>query len=260
MGNGMIDIELWRLIAAYVFIVFLIIIVKWRGIAREKLIYIATLRMTVQLVMAGYILTIILKYPHPLLTIVIVILMEVFAIRTIYKQMGEPFSNELKKMIAYAMASGTLASILYFNFIVIHFSPWYDPRYFIPIAGMIIGNSMTAVTLAVKTLWNDLHHQRDQIEGALMLGATPKQAVKRYVDHAFDSAILPTINNMLGMGIVFLPGMMTGQILSGISPVLAIEYQIAILLGIAGSVSLTVLFLLLFGYRVFFTKDARLRE
>lgn len=65
-----------------------------------------------------------------------------------------------------------------------------------------------------------------------MLGATPAKASKTYVDKAFDSAVLPTLNNMLGMGIIFLPGMMTGQMLSGISPLVAIEYQIAILLGI----------------------------
>jgi putative ABC transport system permease protein len=78
------------------------------------------------------------------------------------------------------------------------------------------------------------------------------------VDSAFDSAILPTINSMVGMGIVFLPGMMTGQILSGISPVTAIEYQIAIMLGILGSVAFTVILFLQLGYKTFFNKKAQL--
>lgn len=78
------------------------------------------------------------------------------------------------------------------------------------------------------------------------------------INNAFDSAILPTINNMVGMGIVFLPGMMTGVILSGASPLSAIKYQIAIMLGITGSVSISVIMFLYFGYKTFFNKSAQL--
>ncbi|MGD6964835.1 ABC transporter permease [Rossellomorea vietnamensis] len=260
MNEGLIDIELTRLIAAYIFVLVLILIVKVRKISREKQIAIATMRMTIQLILAGYILTYIFDNPHPLLTIMIIMIMEIFAIRNVFKQVREKLSKQMKSIITVSMLSGSLASLLYFNLIVIHFSPWYDPRYFIPIAGMIIGNSMTGITLGVKTLIQGFSASRARIEGALMLGAEPREAAKPYVDNAFDSAVLPTINNMLGMGIVFLPGMMTGQILSGISPLLAIEYQIAILLGILGSVSLTVIIFLLLGYRTFFTKDSRLND
>ena len=93
-----------------------------------------------------------------------------------------------------------------------------------------------------------------------MLGATPKMAAKQIVDNAFDSAILPTINSMVGMGIVFLPGMMTGQILSGTSPVTAINYQIAIMLGVLGSVSLTVILFVQLGYKTFFNDQDQLHS
>ncbi len=101
------------------------------------------------------------------------------------------------------MIVGTLFSFLYFDFIVVQFSPWYDPRYFIPIAGMLIGNSMTGITLGVSALLEGFRSRKKEIEAALMLGATPSKASKRMVNNAFDSAILPTINNMVGMGIVF---------------------------------------------------------
>mgnify|MGYP005831375219 CR=1 FL=1 len=260
MNEGIIDIELARLIAAYIFVLVLLFIVKIRKISREKQIAIATLRMTIQLIVAGYILTYIFENPHPLLTVLIILIMEVFAIRNVFKQVKATLSDQMKRIITISMLSGSLASLVYFNLVVINFSPWYEPRYFIPIAGMIIGNSMTGITLGVKTLLQGFSSEKAKIEGALMLGADPQTAAKPYVDHAFDSAVLPTINNMLGMGIVFLPGMMTGQILSGVSPLLAIEYQIAILLGILGSVSLTVILFILLGYRTFFTKDSRLRE
>ncbi|MCA1062161.1 iron export ABC transporter permease subunit FetB [Rossellomorea sp. AcN35-11] len=258
MEKGIIDINLWRFIAAYAFVVLLLFIVKWRGISREKQIILASFRMTIQLIFAGYILTYIFDNPSPWLTVSIILIMEAFAIRNIFKQVKYEMDRKLKVIAALALLIGTLISLFYFNMVVIHFSPWYDPRYFIPIAGMIVGNSMTGITLGINTLLGGLKDQREKVEGALMLGATPKAASKSYVDNAFDSAILPTLNNMLGMGIIFLPGMMTGQILSGISPLVAIEYQIAILLGIVGSVALTVIIFILLGYKQLFTKDSQL--
>jgi putative ABC transport system permease protein len=258
LEKGIIDIELWRFIAAYAFVLLLLFIVKWRGISREKQIIFASFRMTIQLIIAGYILTYIFDHPSPWLTLSIIVVMEVFAIRNIFKQVKYEMDRKLKGIAAISLCAGTLISLFYFNMVVIHFSPWYEPRYFIPIAGMIVGNAMTGITLGINTLLGGLIEQREKVEGALMLGATPKAASKTYLDNAFDSAILPTLNNMLGMGIIFLPGMMTGQILSGVSPLVAIEYQIAILLGIVGSVALTVVLFILLAYKRLFTKDAQL--
>lgn len=157
------------------------------------------------------------------------------------------------------MVAGSLVTLFYFNVVVIHFQPWYEPHYLIPIAGMIIGTSMTGITLGVKNLVDGMQKQKHLIEGALMLGATSEAATKSVVNAAFDSAILPTINNMVGKGIVFLPGMMTGQILAGIDPIIAIEYQIAILLGITGSVALTVMIFTTLGYKTFFNNKKQFK-
>lgn len=108
----------------------------------------------------------------------------------------------------------------------------------------MIGNAMTGITLGVNAFIDGVVHQRDVIEEALLLGATPKVAIHPQVSRAFETAILPNINSLFGMGIVFLPGMMTGQILSGSAPLTAISYQIAIMLGVVGALSLSnVLFL-----------------
>jgi putative ABC transport system permease protein len=258
MKGGIVDIELWRLIAAYIFVVFLIVFVKIRKISREKQIILASFRMTLQLVLAGFVLILIFKHPNPFVTILFIIGMEIFAVTNIFKQLDVFLRKESKLMVAFAMVGGSLLTLVYFNFVVIHFSPWYEPRYFISIAGMIVGNSMTALTLGLINFLDGLRNQREIVEGSLLLGATPKDAVKPFMDRAFDSAILPTLNNMLGMGIVFLPGMMSGQILSGISPLVAIEYQIAILLGILGSTTLTVMIFIVGGYQSFFSKDAQI--
>ncbi|SDH83908.1 putative ABC transport system permease protein [Alteribacillus persepolensis] len=258
MNDNIIDLTLWQLLSAYIFIIILLIIVKLRKIPRDKEILIATLRMTFQLLIVGYILMYLFDNPHPLLTTAVVVIMVTFAIWNIFKRVHGKLNRKMKQVIAVSMAAGTLSSLIYFNFVVIQFSPWYEPRYFIPIAGMIIGNSMTGITLGVQTLVEGMNDQKSRVEGALMLGATPKEATRKMVNQAFDSAILPTINSMVGTGIVFLPGMMTGQILAGVNPVTAIEYQIAILLGITGAVALTVIIFVQNGYKVFFNNNKQI--
>lgn len=253
-----IKLQLWQLTAAYLFILLLMAIVRMKGIPREKEIVIATFRMTIQLVLTGYILVYLFENAHPLLTLAAISIMLIFAISNIMKRVKVPLPRQLKTVIALSMSVGTLVSLFYFLLVVIALSPWYEPRYFIPIAGMIIGNSMTGITLGVTRLVEGMHNQKHLVEGALMLGATPKMAAKPIVDGAFDSAIIPTINSMVGMGIVFLPGMMTGQILSGVSPLTAIEYQIAIMLGIVGSVALTVILFVELGYQTFFNTEQQL--
>ncbi len=256
--DQIIELQFWQMAAAYLFILILMAIVRGKGIPREKEIVIATARMTLQLILTGYVLVWLFENRHPLLTILAVAVMLAFAIANITKRVKTQLSPALKKIIALSMGAGTLASLFYFILVVIHLSPWYEPRYFVPIAGMIIGNSMTGISLGVSRLTEGMRTQKQLVEAALMLGATPKMASKAIVDNAFDSAIIPTINSMVGMGIVFLPGMMTGQILSGVSPLHAIQYQIAIMLGIVGSVALTVILFVELGYKTYFNTAKQL--
>lgn len=253
-----INLPIWQVAAAYLFVLVLLGIIKIKGIPREKEITLATVRMTLQLVLTGYLLVFLFENRHPLLSVLAVLLMLAFAVDNIIKRVKIKVSRQLKKVIALSMTAGTLSCLLFFVLVVINLSPWYEPRYFIPIAGMLIGNSMTGISLGVSRLAEGMHTQKALVETALMLGATPGAAAKTIVNSSFDAAILPTINSMVGMGIVFLPGMMTGQILAGASPVTAIQYQIAIMLGITGSVSLTVFLLVQLGFQTFFNQDQQL--
>lgn len=257
MGD-VINLQLGQMISAYVFIVILLYIVKVRGIGREKEILVSTVRMTLQLILIGYILIYLFENVSVIYTIVAIIVMEIFAVHNIYGRVKAELTKDLKQIIALSMLFGTLSSLVYFLLVVININPWFDPRYFIPIAGMLIGNSMTGISLGVTRLVRGTHEQKHLVESALMLGATPKAATRDIVNGAFDSAILPTINSMVGMGIVFLPGMMTGQILAGLSPILSIKYQIAVMLGILGSVTLTVIIFVQLGYKTFFNQEHQL--
>ena len=166
------------------------------------------------------------------------------------------FINDL--LINKGEITCTTISIFYFLLIVINLQPWFKPQYFIPLSGMLIGNSMTGIALGVEGLINGIKDNKQMIENALMLGAHPIHASREISNRAFYNAILPTLNSMLGMGIVFLPGMMTGQILAGTAPLTAIRYQIAIMMGILGSVTLTVFLMVNLGTKSFFNDRAQI--
>ena len=256
--EDILNIDILRLVAAYIFILVLLFIVKRQQIGHEGQIILASVRMTIQLILVGYVLTYIFEQPNVLLILGVLALMEGFAIQNIYGRVGADLSTNFKKIIAFAMIIGTGISITYFILIVVNLKPWYLPQYMIPLSGMLIGNSMTGISLGAEGLVNGISDNKEQVENALMLGATPDQATKKIVNRAFYNAILPTINSMMGMGIIFLPGMMTGQILAGATPLTAIKYQIAIMLGILGSVTLTVYIMVKWGSKTFFNERSQI--
>ena len=237
-NNSIMDLSIFQLSIAYIFVIIMLIIFKYRGIRREKQILIASTRMTLQLTIMGYILMFVFNNPSWWLTSLMIIVMISFAIYNSIKRVKIKMSQELKAIIAFSLACGALLTAVFFILVVLKVRPWFNPQYFIPISGMIVGNSMTGIALGANKLCSDFEDKRVEIENSLMLGASPIAATREIVNNAFDNAILPTMNNMLTMGIVSLPGMMTGQILSGTFPLTAIKYQIGILLAILGSTSL----------------------
>lgn len=256
--SGAMEISLLRLGGGYLLVLLVLALAARMKIGRTGEILVATVRMTVQLVAVGYLLEFIFARPAWWITLLVLAVMETFAIRNVFARVKFPASPELKRVIVFSMLAGTLVVVFAFLGVIVGIRPWWEPRYFIPIAGMLVGNSMTGISLGFERLASGIRDNAPRIEGALMLGATPRAAAHRYARDAFAAAILPTINAMLGMGIVFLPGMMTGQILSGSSPVLAIRYQIAIMLGILAAVTITVFLMTELGYRTFFSRDKRL--
>ena len=149
--------------------------------------------------------------------------------------------------------AGTLG-VLFFVQIVVG-TNFFIPQYTIPLSGMIFGNAMTGLTLALRTFSQDLKAQRNRIESLLYVGVSPQKILLPFVNNALETALLPTLNSMMGMGIISLPGMMTGQILSGTLPMTAILYQIAIMIAILTVVCLSVFSALYFGYHTLYNKQ-----
>lgn len=259
MNNSIMNLSVLQLAIAYIFILLLLIIFKTRGIKREKQILIASVRMTVQLTIMGYVLMFVFDNASWWLTGIMIAIMIAFAIYNAIKRVKNTMSKELQQVMAASMILGALSTAAFFIIVVLEVRPWFNPQYFIPISGMIVGNCMTGIALGANKLCSDMDQKRVMVENSLMLGATPADATREIVNDSFDSAILPTMNNMLTMGIVSLPGMMTGQILSGTFPLTAIKYQIGIMLAILGATALTTILFVMLGYKTFFTKDNRLR-
>lgn len=123
---------------------------------------------------------------------------------------------------------------------------------------MIVGNSMNSTTIAVERFFSEVQQNRSYIEELLSLGATPKEAVIELKQKAFRSSLAPQLASVSAMGIVSLPGMMTGQILSGINPIEAVKYQMIILVAINTAICLSVYILLYFEQKKFFNAFAQL--
>ena len=258
MERDIINIQIFQLVFAYIFVLVLLFIVKQKEIGHKGEILLASVRMTIQLVAVGFVLEYVFANQNPFYSLLILLVMEAFAIYNIYGRVNAQISKKLKAIIAGSMFLGTSISIFFFVLAVVGLDPWFRADYFIPLSGMLIGNSMTGISLGVNHLINGFRDNKDLIENYLMLGAEPETAVKEISNRAFYNAVLPTINSMMGMGIVFLPGMMTGQILSGEALLSAIRYQIAIMMGILGSVTLTVYLMVKWGMNSFFNDRAQI--
>jgi len=259
MTASIIDLSLWDLVTVYSLLLMSIGLAHLLKAGQSKDLFWSGLRMFVQLLVVGYVLHLIFALETPLPVLLILIVMIGFAVQTIGARVKTKMPH-FYRVVGTAILSGCGGMTFFFCSLVIGLEPWYDPRYLIPLAGMIIGNSMTGASLAVERLAAEFRERRDEIETGLCLGGSIQAVSETAVSSAFRAALIPSVNAMAAMGLVFLPGMMTGQILSGTEPLIAVKYQIAIMCVITGSVSLTTFFILKLGYRAYFTPYQSLRE
>ena len=203
------------------------------GIHRRMLI--AALRTVVQLSLMGLVLTALFSAVSPLWTAVAALVMVVFAGREIAVRQERPLAGLWSYGIGTScMMTGSLMVTVFALTTALRPNPWYDPKYAIPLLGMILGNAMTGIALGIQGMTTGLVAQRAAVEAQLMLGANRRTAMGPVISLALRNALMPIINSMSVAGIVSLPGMMTGQILGGVAPADAVKYQILIMFLIAG--------------------------
>ncbi len=251
--NNTVEISIINFAVMYILLIVVGVIMKICKISQTKLLLLASIRMTVQLTLAGFVLMYILENPSPLFVCLYLLVMCIFAVHRILR-VNKGLNKRFKLTISASVTMSAVVVIVFFIGIVVNVNI-FNPQYTIPISGMIIGNTMTGVTLGVKTFMTKIRDSKLQIEVLVNQGAEPKNILQPMVNSALETALLPTMNSMLGMGIVSLPGMMTGQILSGESPTTAILYQIAINICIATVVCLAVFLSLKLGYKTLYNKE-----
>jgi len=195
---------------------------KWTDNSTEILY--ATLRMVVQLILIGYALVYIFKNDSWYLGFFIIVFMIIMASFIALRNVEQRNVSTYFIILFAIMVGGTINLVLIIEF-VLDLTPFYEPRYVVPIAGMIYANSMNAISLAAERLEKELKL------------LTREEANKI----AFKASLIPRINTFLAVGIVALPGMMTGQILSGVDPLVAVRYQIVIMAMVLGSSGISVI-------------------
>lgn len=245
--EGITKLSILQFSLIYLLLIIVLFIMKKSKINQTKLLFVASIRMTLQLVIVGYILQYMFKNPAPIYTVIFLMIMIAFSIHRVLKSRPN-LNKKFKLSIGASLTLSGLFVLIYFVAVVVNKSI-FNPQYTIPLAGMIIGNAMTGINIGIKTFMDSVDKDRIKINSLVNLGVDPKEILKPIANNALEVALIPTLNSMVGMGIVFLPGMMTGQILSGTLPTTAIMYQIAIMIAIATSVSMTVFFALNLGYK-----------
>ena len=257
MTPEIVDIGFWELGFGLFFILIAGIASFFHALKLERDLLIGTVRTFAQLFLMGYILKIIFDIDNMLMVLSIFMFMIFFAARTIYgrikeKQISFFFPTFLSMMISFFFVTFMVTAV------IVGVKPWWKPQYFLPLGGMVIGNSMNAIAIALERLLGDLRTKRNEIEMKLCHGADYKEASQEVVRSAMKAGMIPSINSMMAVGMVFIPGMMTGQILAGANPVAAIKYQIVVMVMIVGATTMGTLSVVLIVRKLCFSPGHQL--
>ena len=199
----------------------------------------AALRMVVQLVLVGFILRTVFALASPPVTLAVVLVMVAIAGREVAARPEQ----RLGRFGNYAVGGSAVAIATFLTAILalttaIRPQPWYDPRYAIPLAGIVLGSVLNGASLALDSMLGGVLRERTAIEAQLALGVPFYQAIRGLLRASVRRGLLPIINQMSAAGIITLPGIMTGQILAGMDPLEAAKYQILLIFLLSGGAGL----------------------
>ena len=257
--NGLIELDLVRIGLALGLMVLAIALSAWQKLGLEKSLAIATGRTVLQLLVVGYVLEIIFAINNPWAVLGILVAMLTIATIVARNRISKKIPH-LLPIVGGSVLLSTAFTLAYVTLLVLQPSPWYEPRYLIPLAGILLGNTMNAAAIAGDRFVSTLNASQLELETHLSLGATPQQATELYRKDAIKTGLIPTLNTMTVVGIVTLPGAFTGQVLGGINPLNAALYQMLIMFILAIATLITTILVIQGIDRQFFNANAQLRE
>ena len=228
------------------------------GLARPLVV--AAVRTAVQLALVGLVIKVLFALASPLWTGLMALAMVLLAGNEVRLRQSRSFTGVWSYGLgALSVSAGAGLVTVLALVAIVQPEPWHQPRYAIPLLGMILGNTMTGVSLALDSLVTAATRERVAIEARLALGADRATALRPAARAALRTGLMPIINSMSAAGIIALPGMMTGQILAGADPIEAVRYQILVMFLIAGGTGFGVFLAVVAGSRLLSDSRHRLR-
>jgi putative ABC transport system permease protein len=250
-----VDISLGEVAASLALVALAVAVSFWRRAELEQDLAVAVLRSAVQLTAIGYVIQAIFDSDSLWLVGALLVVMVGFGAFTA-RSRAKAVPGALGPLVLALSAAAviTLGLVLALGVFAA------EPRYLVPVGGMVIGNSMTAAAVALNRLADEVHGQAPLIEAILALGGTSRQASAGLVTRSLRSGMIPLIDSTKTTGIVFFPGTMVGMLVAGAEPLDAVRLQLILLWVLLGSVALAALIAVSLGYRGFFTAAHQLRE
>ncbi len=254
-----VDLSIFSLSLTFLLLVIPITLSLFFGFKLIKSLLYSVTRMAIQLVLIGIFLKYLFLWNNALLNTAWLIMMITVAVFSAIKHSSIKISKVLiPSLIAFSTA--TFIVLLYLNSVVLPLDNIFDARYLIVLGGMLLGNSLRGNIIGISTFYKNIKNDTKKYHYTLSLGASKYEALLPYFRESVQLAIKPSIASMATMGIVSLPGMMTGVILGGADPETAIKYQIMIMLAIITSTITSVVLTIILTMRVCFNKYGVLQQ
>jgi putative ABC transport system permease protein len=237
--NDIVDIGFWSLAAGYLLLIPPVAILLYLRVPILKETGIAVVRMTLQLLFVGLYLQVVFRLNNPWLNLGWLLVMVGVADGSILRGCRLRL-RRFALPLFMALLAGTAIPVLAFVGPILQRPNWLDAQYVIPLAGMVLGNCLRAGIIGLKHFYEGIGKDEKAYHQSLAQGARLQEALHPYFRDALQAALLPTVATMATIGLVALPGMMTGVILGGADPFTAIKYQIAIMIAIFSGTAITV--------------------
>ncbi len=250
---GAKDLSLYSMLFAYLLLLVPVGILYAMKVKLVKESFFSVLRMSIQLGLVGVYLKYIFEWDNVWLNIAWLLVMIIVSTFSIID------SNGVCKRVFFLPIVGALAislffNISYFNYLIVNISDIFNAKYLIPISGMLLGNSLKGNIIATNTFFDYFRNREKEYFFTLSLGASRQEALKPIVRESMKRSLKPTLASIATIGLVSLPGMMTGQILGGSVPMTAIKYQIAVMIAIFSTMAISIFLVILFLKKVSFNK------